>query len=270
MFQSSCSGNSIRCFHTVQSSPKFSSISDRLLPNTENRDRLLSNSETIFNLLGLRQGIAVNFRSWDTWPLHRAIYRAGMRRKVVRDRERGEAGNLCEAREEKLRDSYSTFLHTHLVVSSLVHDDAPLCPPRWFVLLSFAHGSSFSIHVRVGKALWELYVIPARPRERIKRVFVRARASCLSNTSYLPEVSGDSVTSPRERRSIHGPRSTFHVPARSTVLLKPLFGQRLVTVYLGVVVSSSQLWFMFIRGLVFRELRDCVDSLGRFLLIRTV
>lgn len=46
--------------------------------------------------------------------LHRAIYRAGMRRKVVRDRERGEAGSLCEAREEKLRDSYSTFLHTHL------------------------------------------------------------------------------------------------------------------------------------------------------------
>ena len=72
-----------------------------------------------------------------------------------------------------------------------------------------------------------LYVIqPARPRERIKRVFVRARASCLSNTSYLPEVSGDSVTSRRERRSIHGPGSTFHVPAGSTVLLKRLFGQR--------------------------------------------
>lgn len=40
------------------------------------------------------------------------------------------------AREEKLRDSYSTFLHTHLVVSSLVHDGA-LPPPLSTPLLSF-------------------------------------------------------------------------------------------------------------------------------------
>lgn len=67
---------------------------------------------------------------------------------------------------------------------------------------------------------------PARPGERIKRVFVRAWASCLSNTSYLPEVSGDSVTvvpgnSVRFRG--RGQRSTFL--AGSTPLLKRPSGQ---------------------------------------------
>lgn len=124
-----------------------------------------------------------------TRPLHRAIYRGGMRRKVVRDRERGEA---CR---EKLRDSYSTFLRTHLVVSSLVHDGAlppplstPLLPPFAppFVLLD-PRTCWLGPRERERES-----VIPRR--ERIKRVFVRAWASCLSNTSYLAEVSGDSVT----------------------------------------------------------------------------
>lgn len=109
--------------------------------------------------------------------------------------------------------------------------------------LLLLHRSSFSIlrYVRVGQSpVRAVRNIPARGRERIKRVFVRARASCLSNTSYLPEVSGDSVTSGRERGSIHGPRGQRHVPPLSTLLLKRSdngFGRR--DVLLGPVPSSK-------------------------------
>lgn len=70
-----------------------------------------------------------------------------------------------------LRDSYSTFLHTHLVVSSLVHDGA-LPPPLSTPLGSFSSfcasvRPSRSAYVLVGPRERELYVIPRRGPESV-------------------------------------------------------------------------------------------------------
>ena len=143
---------------SAASSPEFSSISGRRVTKHKTQGPISLESLELgnrgrFSIVG------------HVAELHRAIYRAGMRRKVVRDRERGEAASLREAREKR-RSSVTRTRRSYIPISSSLLSSMTTMPSSVHPVASFSSLSRSSL----------------RP-SRSMYVLVRDQASAVCNTA---------------------------------------------------------------------------------------